>query len=180
MCTVCGMLHVPGGGEGHLWDLLGAAAHLVPCCPCCQDGARLWSRAGTQLPTTGARRAEGWGWGWAGGQETLDLMPGDSLGSKRIPGLGRWKRWHKEGSVCVLRVPTLHPRSRKSIGVVWKTQTFCLRALGEPTKAVADAASLAGCCCPGAWIPGALLPACREPWTTPRDHGMPGSGETLC
>lgn len=59
-------------------------------------------------------------------------------------------------------------------------QTFCLRALGEPTEAVADAASLAGCCCPGAWIPGALLPACREPWTTPKDHGMPGSGETLC
>lgn len=109
---------------------------------------------------------------WTSCQETL-------WEAKGFPGLGRWKRWHKEGSVCVLRVPTLHPRSRKSIGVVWRTQIFCLRALGEPTKAVADAASLAGCCCPGAWIPGALLPACREPWTTPRDHGMPGSGETL-
>lgn len=100
-----------GGGEGHLWDLLGAAAHLVPCCPCCQDGAWLWSRAGTQLPTTGARRAEGWGWGWAGGQEMLDLMPGDSLGSKKNPRVG-WMEEVAQGGLCVCP-PSAHPASQE-------------------------------------------------------------------
>lgn len=101
VCSVCRML--PGlGALGPAWIC------CSPCCPCCQDGARLWSRAGTQLPPL---LPGGLGWGWAGGQEMLDLMPRDSLGSKKIPWAG-WVEGVAQGRLC-LCPPSAQPPSQQ-------------------------------------------------------------------
>lgn len=154
------------------WLLVVPAARIEQGC-----GAGL-----SHSPTTGARRAEGWGWGWAGGQEMLGLMPRDSLGSKKIPWLGGWKRWHKGGSVCVSS--NAHPPSQQQ-----EEPLGCLEDTNISAEGSGRAKQTHGGCSLLGWVSqpwgsdplgwaACLQGALSSPES--REQEMLGSGDTLC